>query len=327
MNGTWNIVGEGFSGNPGNTTNTNTGGYADFAEWIPYSGDAQPQPGDVLTVGDSPVTVKGSVTPYDPHMLGIVSTTPYDVGGADDGHSVIMALNGRVPVNISSTSDAIQPGDYLTTSGDSGKAMKATGAGFVIGKALAAWDPASGETQVMVFVEPGYWPGPTNAQYLQNGGSADFSSLNVSGTATINNLTVTTLNATTATIGTLTVTGSAQFSGNITVGGHVITDGGQPTSEAQTAAGASATVSVDGTDTTGTITVTTGSAPSAGDLAKIIFSKVYDKAPHVVLSPSNDKAAGLRFYKGNTSTTDFMFNSLDTPQANTTYTFDYFIAE
>ncbi len=250
-----------------------------------------------------------------------------------------VALNGRVPVNVSPGSDAIAPGDYLTTSGDSGKAMKATGAGYVIGKALEAWDPGSGKTQVMVFVEPGYWPGPSQTSYIQNGGnatlagltvsgSADFADLNASGTATINDLTVTTFNAGTATIGTLSVTGSAEFAGNITVGGHIITAGGQPTAQAQTAAGGTgADVSVDGTDTTGTITITTGYAPSAGDLAKILFSKTYGQAPHIVLSASNGKAAGLKFFKGSTSATDFMFNALDAPQANTTYKFDYFIAQ
>ena len=136
-----------------------------------------------------------------------------------------------------------------------------------------------------------------------------------------------TLQADSATIGTLTVTSSAEFKSDITIDGHIITAGGQPTSQAQAAAGGSAYVAVDGTDTTGTITITTGSSPTSGDLAKIIFSKTYGHSPHIVLSASNDKAAGLRFFKGNTSTTDFMFNALDTPQANTTYTFDYFIAQ
>jgi hypothetical protein len=142
--------------------------------------------------------------------------------------------------------------------------------------------------------------------------NSNFGNLNVSGTATID---------------TLTVTGSAQFAGDITVGGHVITAGGQPTSQPQAAAGGLAAVSVGGTDTTGTITITTGSDPTAGDLAKILFSRTYGQAPHIVLSPSNNSAAGLRFYKGATSSTDFMFDALDNPQPNTTYTFDYFIAQ
>jgi hypothetical protein len=86
-------------------------------------------------------------------------------------------------------------------------------------------------------------------------------------------------------------------------------------------------VTISGTDTTGTITITTGSNPTAGALSEILFSKTYGAAPHVVLSPSNDKAAGLHFYKGSTTATDFMFNALDTPTPNTTYNFDYIVAQ
>ncbi len=62
-------------------------------------------------------------------------------------------------------------------------------------------------------------------------------------------------------------------------------------------------------------------------MAKILFSKTYGAAPHIVLSPSNGPASGLHFYKGSTSAADFMFNAADAPAANTTYTFDYFIAQ
>lgn len=281
-----------------------------------------------------------STSAYQANSLGIISNNynEFTSAGANiksADNPMPVALNGRVPVNVAPDSPAIAAGDYVTTSGTyAGKAMKATQGGFVIGKALAAWDPASGQTQVMVFVEPGYWPGTVSADYIQNGstatlsslsvtGTADFADLNTSGTATINNLTVTG----SATIANLTVTGSASFAGNITVGGHIITSGGQPTAQTQGAVGTGASVAVDGTDTTGTITITTGSNPTAGDLAKILFSKTYGQAPHIVLSPSNNNAADLRFYKGTTSATDFMFDALDTPQANTTYTFDYFIAQ
>jgi hypothetical protein len=70
-----------------------------------------------------------------------------------------VALNGRVPVKISSFSREINPGDYITTSGELGKGMKATKAGAVIGKALEAWSPDSGAETVMVYVEQGFYNG------------------------------------------------------------------------------------------------------------------------------------------------------------------------
>jgi len=219
--------------------------------------------------------VKGQVTqlvkatnPYQSNTIGIVSnnhnnftSAGYNIKQADNPMPV--ALNGRVPVNVSASSSPIQPGDYLTTSADSGKAMKANGAGFVIGKALAAWDPTSGQTQVMVFVEPGYWPGPSAADTIQNGGDASLTDLTVSGNLTVQGL---------ATVQDLQIYG------------HIITAGGQPVASVQTAAGTSATVSISGTDTIGTITITTGSTPTAGDLAQILFSKTYAATPHAVVS-------------------------------------------
>jgi hypothetical protein len=332
---------------------------ADYAEKYPVA--AGTSYGDIVATGSTMVNtygadsegradwdhVIGHVTqlvktgaPYQSSTIGIVSDNynAFSSGGNNirpEDNPMPVALNGRVPVNVAPDSDPIQPGDYLTTSGTSGKAMKATAGGFVIGKALEVWTPGSGASQVMVFVEPGYWPGPSTGDSLQNGGSATLSSLNVtgdthmvdlnvSGRATLQELTVA---GSVSVGGTLSVTGSAQFAGNITVGGHIITAGGQPTSVAQAAAGGSASVAVDGTDTAGTITITTGSAPTSGDLAKIIFSQVYGKAPRVVLSPSNGAASGLHFYRGATSATDFMFSAADAPAANTTYTFDYFIAQ
>src|SRR5581483_5140961 len=44
INGAWRIIGY------GNTSSSTTQDTADYAEWIPYAGDSQPQPGDVLTI-------------------------------------------------------------------------------------------------------------------------------------------------------------------------------------------------------------------------------------------------------------------------------------
>src|SRR5262249_51692603 len=69
INGAWALLGEGPAAAPANTASTqNT---ADFAEWIDYSGNDKPQPGDVLSLGSSVKTVKDSSTPYDQHLLGV----------------------------------------------------------------------------------------------------------------------------------------------------------------------------------------------------------------------------------------------------------------
>jgi hypothetical protein len=63
----------------------------------------------------------------------------------EEDNPMPVALNRRVPVNAAPDSAPIEPGDFITTSGtDAGKGTKATGAGYVVGKALEARNPASG---------------------------------------------------------------------------------------------------------------------------------------------------------------------------------------
>ena len=329
---------------------------ADYAESYPVASDASY--GDIVATGSTMVNTYGqangaidytnvigqvsqlvkSTSPYQTNTIGIVSNNYNAFTSAGDNinpsdNPMPIALNGRVPVNVASDSAAIAPGDYLTTSDQPGKAMKATGAGYVIGKALAAWDPSSGQTTVMVYVEPGYYPGPTQASYIQNGGSAALSSLNITGSADFNNINVSgTAVLTDLQVQTVEISSNLKVSGltsvgNIQINGHIITGGNVPIAAIQSSAGSGATVSISGTDTIGTITITTGSDPTKGAMADILFSNSYGSAPHIVLSPSNNNAAGIRYYKGVTTTKDFLFNTLDTPAANTSYQYDYFIAQ
>ncbi len=283
QDGTWQVIGEGTFGAV--TTSSSTSTTADYAEWIDYSGDTQPQPGDVLTVGSDPTSVQDSSRPYDNDLMGVVSTTPYEVGGADDGHSVILALTGRVPVKVSLENGPIEPGDYLTSSSTPGVAMKATKPGEIIGTALEAYDGTQSSNEVMTQLHVGYADptdgqsanqiqgdesvsgslnisgdistngdlsvaGTTTTQNLTVTGSASIASLSVVGSTSTTTLTVSGL----ATVETLTVAGSAQINGDLTLGGHFITSGNTPTTTVDTQnAGSTAVCTVDGNDTSGTV--------------------------------------------------------------------------
>lgn len=136
-------------------------GGADYAEDY-GSSDASIEAGDIVIatngasmVGqDSKAYVAKSYQPYQGAIIGIVSTHPNDVIGKNFTnleHHFPIALSGRVPVKVASSSDAIHAGDFLTSSSDSGKAMKATTAGMTIGKALEDWSPDSGKSTILVF--------------------------------------------------------------------------------------------------------------------------------------------------------------------------------
>lgn len=274
--------------------------------------------GEIVMTSGVATSVNRAASDQRDSLLGVVSTAPGLLIGTEqvpDGYPI--ALSGRVPVKVNNKNGPIAVGDKITISSVAGVGMKATSAGMIVGTALEAFNGEEGTVEV--FVNASYWA-PSASETLQ-GTDNGFASLNVSGEATVGSLTV----------GTVTVTGDLTVHGALTVAsivvnGHIITASGKPTIETQPALNGG-TVIVDGTDTIGTITITTGATPTAGELAKLVFSETYTKAPRVILSPSNEAAADFAYYKGAVSLENFMLNAKNTPAANTTYVFDYFIAE
>jgi hypothetical protein len=278
-------------------------------------------PGDIVSAdGSLAAGVKKTQGAYDSKAIGIVSTTPGMVLGdptmTSTGTPVLLALSGRVPVKVSTENGPIEAGDYLTPSSTPGVAMKATQPGQMVGKALEGFTSSDPNAQgvVMTFANL-TWANPNN--HVQGGTTLEqlqgydgsFASVNISGNATVG--------------GTLTVTGLVSV-GSLLVNGHVITAGAAPTVEAQAAAGAGADVTISGNDTAGVITIVAGSDPGADNLAKIIFNKVYGKAPEVVLTPVGKGSAKLQAYIDGTTTSTFMIGAAgDVPVAGKTYTFNY----
>ena len=129
---------------------------ADYAENY-YTKDKYMFPAEVVTSDPTlPAGVKKASIPYDPKLIGVISTNPamtLDDGiGIDEGRPVPVALAGRVPVKVSTINGAIKAGDLLTASTIPGVAMKATKAGAVIGQAMEDYDGDS-VGKVMTFVK------------------------------------------------------------------------------------------------------------------------------------------------------------------------------
>jgi trimeric autotransporter adhesin len=137
----------------------------DFAEDFGTS-DSTIEAGDLVVIDPSRDAIKTDVsskawmvksnTPYQNSLLGIVSTNPNEVIGqafSPEENPRPIALNGRVPVKVSSENGPIQKGDYLTSSSVPGIAMKATQPGQVVGKALEGFDGLNGTTgKILTFV-------------------------------------------------------------------------------------------------------------------------------------------------------------------------------
>ncbi|RKX45680.1 MAG: hypothetical protein DRP27_03530 [Thermotogae bacterium] len=141
---------------------------ADLAEVYYVDEGEEVEAGDVVVTGSSGERVRKSSKPYQKEVIGVVSTKPGLVIGEeptgidiDTDRIAVVALAGRVPVKVSTENGPIEVGDWLTPSSKPGVAMKATGPGPVIGKALEAYDnPNPDETgKILMFVSLGWYGG------------------------------------------------------------------------------------------------------------------------------------------------------------------------
>jgi len=170
------------SGADGATTNLklgdcNAAGQADFAEY--YGTDGTAEAGDVIMIDESKPTitlslarigetskafVKKATQSSAQKAIGIISTNPFAEVLAEgvfarDENAKAVALAGRVPVKVSSENGPIAVGDYLTVSSIPGVAMKATGAGVVVGKALENYSNSNtaAVAKIQTFVNLSYY--------------------------------------------------------------------------------------------------------------------------------------------------------------------------
>jgi len=142
---------------------------ADLAE--EYVSSQTLQPGDVVVLEgqNNSLAVLKSTSPYQNGLIGIISTNPgitLDSSAKTDSdhpYSYPLALQGRVPVNVSTSNGPIQAGDDITSSSIPGVAMKASSSGQIIGKALESYDNNNPNAvgKIMVFVNLSYQSFPT----------------------------------------------------------------------------------------------------------------------------------------------------------------------
>jgi hypothetical protein len=278
----------------------------------------------------------------DPAVLGSYLSVlePKKANGTDnpesnDNPSLIMST-GNGEMWAVDNGSSLNPGDNLISSDTAGHAMKDPGT-YAISHVVAKvaepvnWDSVTetvgGKKVKKISVLFSFYDKmsiqePTAEMGELNLTSATIDQLNAS-EAIITNLSVTS----TATIGTLQVTDNATFSGNITIEGHFIAKGEDPTLEVLQNAGANSEATIDGNDTAGTITIQTGTNPLDGELLKVLFNKQYGNPPRVILSPANGHGADLKIFRAGTTNEYFILKSTNEPAANTTYKYDYFIIQ
>jgi hypothetical protein len=138
-------------------------GGADLAEPFTMS-ESTVAPGAVVVIDpDHPGRLKLSTRAYDHKVAGIIS----GAGGVRPGISMIqaealegghnVALSGRVYALVDASTEPVEPGDLLTTSGTPGHAMKAVDAakaqGAILGKAMSRLEKDRGLVLVLVSLQ------------------------------------------------------------------------------------------------------------------------------------------------------------------------------
>jgi cytoskeletal protein CcmA (bactofilin family) len=185
---------------------------------------------------------------------------------------------------------------------------------------------------------------------IQSGGSIQGPSLTISGAsnlgqAQINSLQVATNVAVqgTSTLRDLNVAGTASFSGAVTasqltvtriimsgnavlqIPNHISFTGASPNRTANTSVlGAGGTASVNGSDTTGTVSINTGNNPTVGCFVRINFQQSFSNAAHVLITPVG-AGAGATDYYVDRNNSGFSICSVNIAPANQVFAFDYFV--
>lgn len=116
------------------------------------------------------------------------------------------------------------------------------------------------------------------------------------------------------------------FSGDLQIQRHIDTGGPTPGVTRGGAVGSGGTVSISGTDASGTVTINTGGSPSSGTLAVVTFAQSYSGTPRVVITPTSAAGSNLDYYVSRTSS-GFEIRSTSAPSSSSTYLFDFWVAE
>ncbi len=185
---------------------------------------------------------------------------------------------------------------------------------------------------------------------IQSGGSIQGPSLTISGTSNLGQAQINTLQVATdlavqgnTTVRNLNVAGTASFSGAVTasqltvsriimsgnavlqIPNHISFTGPSPNRTANgSVLGSGGTASINGSDTTGTVSINSGNNPTAGCMIRINFQQSFTNPPHVLISPVGAAAGQLSYYVDRNSS-GFSICSNNAAAANQVFAFDYFV--
>jgi len=184
---------------------------------------------------------------------------------------------------------------------------------------------------------------------LQTGGSIQGPNLTISGTSNLGTAQINSLQVAqnvaiqgTTTLRDLNVAGPSSFSGTLTasqitvnklilsgnaelqIPNHLAFTGASPSRTAGNALGNGGSVSINGSDTSGTININTGNGPAAGCFTQVTFNQKFTATPRVIVSPIGSAAGQTQYYVTRTAT-GFSLCTNNAAPANQSFAFDFFV--
>lgn len=119
-------------------------------------------------------------------------------------------------------------------------------------------------------------------------------------------------------------TSSLQINGDLVLTHHIVTGGPTPSLVRGSALGGGGTASINGSDTSGTVTINVGSGPPAGCFATMTFASKFNSTPRILLTPVGASGGSINYYVNRTSTNFSICTSTPAP-AGSSFGFDYFV--
>lgn len=185
---------------------------------------------------------------------------------------------------------------------------------------------------------------------FQSGGSIQGPSLTISGSANIGDAQINSLQVASntaiqgnTTLRDLNVAGTSTFSGALTasqitvtrlilsgnasleVPNHIGFTGPTPGRSINAGPlGSGGSASVSGSDTAGTVNVSTGNNPQAGCFVRINFNQRFSNMPHVIISPIGSGAGRTQYYVERDQA-GFSICAASPAPGNQTFAYDYFV--
>lgn len=148
-------------------------------------------------------------------------------------------------------------------------------------------------------------------------GETTVRNLNVAGTTSLSGA----VTASQLTVTNLTLSGNA----TLRVPNHISFTGSSPGRTINSGVlGSGGSASVNGSDTAGTVTINSGTNPTAGCFVRINFVQAFTNNPHVVISPVGSPAGLLQYYVDRDNT-GFSICSNNAAGISKTFAFDYFV--